>query len=220
MSDNVVVIKHNMAQAILTRLRDRNTGQVEFRSGLIALGRIIGYEIVNELEAEPIEVETPLGVRAMGIRIPDLDHVVIVQILRAAMPLAQGLVEIFSNARVGVVSAKRVESSHVPGSLEFEVDVDYVRVPKIRSEDVLIVADPMLATGSTIVAVLDKILTYGSPKRTIIASVIGTEYGIRKVRERFPDVKIYAVALDPALNEMGYIVPGLGDAGDRAFGSG
>lgn len=214
----VVVIDHPLAQAILTTLRDRNTRQIEFRKGLVRLGRLIAYEIVKSLDVEPVEVETPLGVKARGVRIKDLDHVVIVQVLRAAMPLVEGLVKIFANARMGVVSARRVEESHRPGSLNFEVEVSYVKVPKISNDDILIIADPMLATGSTITTVLKHVLKYGNPKRIIIVSVIATNYGIERVLKEYPSAEIYTVAIDPEINENGYIVPGLGDAGDRAFG--
>jgi uracil phosphoribosyltransferase len=213
-----VVIDHPLAQAILTTLRDRNTRQIEFRKGLVRLGRLIAYEIVKSLDVEPVEVETPLGVKARGVRIKDLDHVVIVQVLRAAMPLVEGLVKIFANARMGVVSARRVEESHRPGSLNFEVEVSYVKVPKISNDDILIIADPMLATGSTITTVLKHVLKYGNPKRIIIVSVIATNYGIERVLKEYPSAEIYTVAIDPEINENGYIVPGLGDAGDRAFG--
>ncbi|WP_069807276.1 uracil phosphoribosyltransferase [Vulcanisaeta thermophila] len=214
----VVIVDHPLAQAILTTLRDRNTRQIEFRKGLVRLGRLIGYEIVKSMDVETVEVETPLGVKARGVRIRDLDHVVIVQVLRAAMPLVEGLVKIFANARMGVVSARRVEETHRPGSLDFDVEITYVKVPRIMEDDVLIVADPMLATGSTITSVLSHVLKYGNPKRTLVVSVISTKYGIDRVLSRYPFVEIYTVAIDPEINEKGYIMPGLGDAGDRAFG--
>ena len=97
----VTVIDHPLAQAVLTKLRDKNTDQIEFRKGLVELGRIIGYEIVRSMDVQKIEVETPLGVKAEGVKIPDLERVVIIQVLRAAMPLAEGLVKIFERARRG-----------------------------------------------------------------------------------------------------------------------
>ncbi|MFP3214907.1 MAG: uracil phosphoribosyltransferase, partial [Nitrososphaeria archaeon] len=121
-------------------------------------------------------------------------------------------------ARMGVISARRVEESHTKGSLSFEIESTYVRVPKIFPEDILIIADPMLATGSTIATVLRNVSTKGTPKRKIIASVIATNYGIERVHKEDNSAEIYTVAVDPEINEDGYIVPGLGDAGDRAFG--
>jgi uracil phosphoribosyltransferase len=214
----VIIVDHPLAQAILTTLRDRNTKQIEFRKGLVRLGRLIGYEIIRSMDIETVEVETPLGVKARGVRIRDLDHVVIIQVLRAAMPLVEGLVKIFANARMGVVSARRVEESHKLNSLNFDIEITYVKVPRILNEDTLIIADPMLATGSTITAVLKHVLEYGNPRRTIIVSVISTKYGIERVLKEYPFIEIYTVSIDPEINDKGYIVPGLGDAGDRAFG--
>lgn len=214
----VIIIDHPLAQDILTTLRDKNTKQIEFRKGLVRLGRLIGYEIIKSFETYSIEVETPLGVKARGVRIKDLDKVIIVQILRAAMPMVEGLLKAFPAARIGVISARRVENTHKPGSLEFQVDVGYYRIPEIRSDDTLIVVDPMLATGSTILTALDVIYRHGKPKRTITVHVIGTKYAIDRVLARYPDIDIYLVAIDPSLNEEGFIVPGLGDAGDRAYG--
>ncbi len=214
----VNIIEHPLAQALLTKLRDKNTDQIEFRKGLVELGRIIGYEVVRSMEVNETEVETPLGVKAKGVIIPDLEHVVIVQVLRAAMPMAEGLVKIFERARMGVISARRLEDTYKKGSLSFDVESTYVRVPKIFSDDVLIIADPMLATGSTIVTVLKSISSRGKPKRKIVATVIATEFGIERVLKEDNTSEIYTLAIDPEVNEDGYIVPGLGDAGDRAFG--
>jgi uracil phosphoribosyltransferase len=214
----VVVVDHPLAQDILTTLRDRNTRQIEFRKGLVRLGRLIGYEIIRSFETYEVEVETPLGVKARGVRVKDMDKVIIVQILRAAMPMVEGLLKAFPAARIGVISARRVEDTHVPGSLEFQVDVDYYRIPEIRSDDTLIVVDPMLATGSTILSALSIAYRHGKPRRTITVHVIGTRYAIDRVMAKYPEVDIYLVAIDPMLNERGFIVPGLGDAGDRAYG--
>ncbi|MFP3239092.1 MAG: uracil phosphoribosyltransferase [Caldivirga sp.] len=214
----VVVVDHPLAQDILTTLRDRNTRQIEFRKGLVRLGRLIGYEIIRSFETYEVEVETPLGVKARGVRVKDMDKVIIVQILRAAMPMVEGLLKAFPAARIGVISARRVEDTHVPGSLEFQVDVGYYRIPEIHSDDTLIVVDPMLATGSTILSALSIAYRHGKPRRTITVHVIGTRYAIDRVMAKYPEVDIYLVAIDPMLNERGFIVPGLGDAGDRAYG--
>ncbi len=125
----VVVIDHPLAQAILTTLRDRNTKQIEFRKGLVRLGRLMGYEIVKSMDIETVEVETPLGVKAKGVRIRDLDHVVIIQVLRAAMPLVEGLVKIFANARMGVVSARRLRSLISPARWTSTLKLRMLRCP-------------------------------------------------------------------------------------------
>ena len=214
----VVVIDHPLAQDILTMLRDRNTRQIEFRKGLVRLGRLMGYEIVKSFETETVEVETPLGVKAKGVRIKDLDKVIIVQILRAAMPMVEGLLKVFPAAKIGVISARRVEETHKLGSLDFDIEVGYYRIPKISRDNIVIVVDPMLATGSTILTALNLVYRHGTPKRILTVHAIGTRYAIDRVLSKYPDVDIYLVSIDPELNERGFIVPGLGDAGDRAYG--
>ena len=218
----VNVVSHPYAQAILTMLRDRRTSQIEFRKGLVRVGRVLGLEMVKEFDVEECEVETPLGVRAKGIRIKDLDRVVIVTVLRAAWPLTEGLVKIFFNARQGVVAARRLEERGMHNH-EFEVEVAYVKIPTTSPNDIVIVSDVMVATGSTMSRVLREVIRYGKAKRYFIASVITTPIAIEKLRkvgeELGIDLTIYTLSIDPQINESGYIVPGLGDAGDRAFGS-
>ncbi len=217
----VKVVKHPYVQAVLTTLRDRRTDQIEFRKSLVRIGRAMGYEIIREFEVEEVEVETPLGVKARGVRIKGYDRVVIVTVLRAGMPMTEGLVKIFPAARQGVVSARRLEERRKPDG-SFEVEVNYVRLPKITGEDTVIVVDPMIATGSTMEAVLRIVLSKGRPHRLIIVGVIATPVAIERIRRVCDELKIdatmYVAAVDPELNKDGFIVPGLGDAGDRAFG--
>jgi uracil phosphoribosyltransferase len=215
-NQRVKVIDHPLAKVILTQLRDKNTKQIGFRKGLVKLGRLIGYELIKTMELEEIEVETPLMVKAKGYRIPDLDHIIIINVLRAATPLVEGLLKALPDAKQGIVAIKRIEEK--PGIENITVQKFYVKIPSISNEDIVIVADPMLATGSTISAVIAEILNVGKPKRLIVVSVIATEYGIRKILNNYPSTEIITVAIDPELNDHGYIIPGLGDAGDRAFG--
>lgn len=206
-------------------MRDEKTDQITFRKSLVRLGRIIGLEIVRYLDVEKVYVKTPLGVHAEGVRIPDMDNVIIINILRAAMPLVEGLIKIFPNARQGVVSARRVEEKGMRSDYSFEIEITYYKIPHIYEKDNIIIADPMFATGSTILAVLDKVLEKGNPKRIFIATAISTEIAIMRLREYLIKNKlidrsmVFTVAIDPEINERGYIVPGLGDAGDRAFGT-
>lgn len=216
MDTRVRIVDHPLAKVILTQLRDKNTKQIGFRKGLVKLGRLIGYELMKTMNLEEVEVETPLMVKAKGYKIPDLDHVIIINVLRAATPLVEGLLKALPDAKQGVVAIKRIEEK--PGIENITVQKFYVKIPTISNEDIVIVADPMLATGSTISAVIDEILNAGKPKRLIVVSVIATEYGIKKILNKYPLTEIITVAIDPELNEHGYIVPGLGDAGDRAFG--
>ncbi|BCS92005.1 uracil phosphoribosyltransferase [Metallosphaera javensis (ex Sakai et al. 2022)] len=202
---------------ILTQLRDVKTDQIMFRKGMVRLGRLIGYEIANHLDFDIVKVVTPLGVEAKGVVIRDLDNIMIVNVLRAATPLVEGLLKAFPAAKQGVVAASRkeVESSSPP--TEMEVQITYMKFPRISRDDIAIIADPMIATASTMMKILDMISQL-RPKRMIIASVIASEYGITKIRNKYPDVDIFTVSIDPEINNRGYIVPGLGDAGDRSFG--
>ncbi|MEM2021951.1 MAG: uracil phosphoribosyltransferase [Zestosphaera sp.] len=219
---DVRVLTHPYVQAVLTELRDRSTGQIEFRKSLVRLGRAIGFEIIRDFELERVTVETPLGVCAEGVKIKDLDRVLIVTVLRAAWPMTEGLIKIFPRARQGIISARRVEERGMKENMSFDVDVEYVRLPSVSTEDVIIIVDPMVATGSTIETVLKILNKHGKGKRYIIASAITTPVAIDRIRRAGEDLGLnmtmYTAAIDPQINEKGYIVPGLGDAGDRAFG--
>ncbi|ACB39606.1 uracil phosphoribosyltransferase [Pyrobaculum neutrophilum] len=206
----VKVIDHVYAQYILTQLRNRHTSGTDFRKGLVRLGRIVGYEIVKTFPTREVEVETPLG-KAIGIDIVGLDRVVIVQILRAAMPFVEGLLKAFPQARLGVVAARRREEG---GSVD--VEIFYSKIPHIDGDSVL-VADPMLATGITMSKAIEEVYRAGRPGRLIVVSVIATPVGIERVLSKYPEAEVFVVAIDPGLNDKAFIVPGLGDAGDRAF---
>ncbi|MEM0091895.1 MAG: uracil phosphoribosyltransferase [Saccharolobus sp.] len=202
---------------ILTQLRDRNTDQISFRKNLVKLGRILGYEIANTLDYEIIEIENPLGIRSKGITITDLNNIVIINILRAAIPLVEGLLKAFPAARQGVVAANRVETNGHEIPKQMDVIIYYKKLPKIRPNDNVIIADPMIATASTMLKVLDDIVKE-SPKRIYVVSIISSEYGVNRIISKYPSVNLFTVSIDPELNNKGYILPGLGDAGDRAFG--
>ncbi|MEM1628231.1 MAG: uracil phosphoribosyltransferase [Desulfurococcaceae archaeon] len=218
----IKIINRKYAQSILTSLRNKDTMQIEFRKGLVRLGRIIGLEIVEDMDIEEIPVETPLGVKVKGVRIKDMDNVIIITILRAAWPLTEGLIKIFYNAKQGVVAARRVEEKGMR-DYEFDIEISYVKTPKITSENIVVISDVMVATGSTLIAVLNELIKRGKAKKYYIASVISTPLAIEKLK-KFTDenniyLKLYTISVDPEINNKGYIVPGLGDAGDRAFGS-
>jgi len=215
------VVTHPYAQAVLTQLRNKETGQIEFRKGLVRLGRVLGLEIIREFPVKEIYVETPLG-RAKGVKIEGIDKVVIITVLRAAWPMTEGLIKIFPLARQGIVSARRMEEEGMKEGYKFDIEVAYVKVPKIDPDDTVIITDPMLATGSTLSAILKTIVKYGKARKYIIVSAIATPVAVNRLNEVANDLDIdltiYTVAVDKEVNNVGYIVPGLGDAGDRAFG--
>ena len=211
------LVTHALATDELSRLRDRETEQVAFRKGLVRLGRICGYEIIDgRMETEYVEIETPLTA-TMGERVKGLDDVVIVNVLRAATPFVEGLLKTFPRARQGVISASRDEAAGMDEDGEFPISVDYVKLPDIAPEDTVIVADPMLATGSTMTAVLDHITDDADPDHLVVLSAVAAPPGIVRVAEAYPEVDLLTVAIDDELNDEGFTVPGLGDAGDRAF---
>ncbi|MEM0063775.1 MAG: uracil phosphoribosyltransferase [Metallosphaera sp.] len=202
---------------ILTQLRNKDTDQIMFRKGMVRLGRLIGYEISNNLDLDIIQVTTPLGANVKGVVIKDLENIMIINVLRAATPLVEGLLKAFPAAKQGVIAASRRESESTSPPKEMEVDITYLKIPKISKEDIVIIADPMIATASTMLKVLNRV-TELSPKRIIIASIISSEYGINRIMKKFSFIDIFTVSIDPEINNSGYIIPGLGDAGDRSFG--
>jgi len=216
------VVNRKYAQSILTVLRSKETTQIDFRKSLVRLGRILGLEIIEDLDTEPVEVETPLGVKVKGVKIRELDNVIIVTVLRAAWPLTEGLVKIFYSAKQGVIAARRVEEKGMR-NWDFDVEISYIKTPRITRDSVIIISDVMVATGSTLVRVLRELVERGRAKKYYIASVIATPIAIEKLRKVSEflniDLKMYTIAVDPEVNSKGYIVPGLGDAGDRVFGS-
>ncbi|MEM4780138.1 MAG: uracil phosphoribosyltransferase [Halalkalicoccus sp.] len=215
--DTAHVITHALARDTLSRLRDVETEQVGFRKGLVKLGRICGYEIIDgSMETEYVEIETPLET-TMGERVKGLDDVVIVNVLRAATPFVEGLLKAFPRAKQGVISAGRDEEAGMADG-EFPISIDYVKLPEIREQDTVIVADPMLATGSTMCAVLERVLENApEPEHLFVLSAVSAPDGLLRVGEAFPEAELLTVSIDDRLNDDGFIVPGLGDAGDRAF---
>ncbi|MDT3433888.1 uracil phosphoribosyltransferase [Haloarcula sp. 1CSR25-25] len=212
------VVTHALARDELTRIRNVETEQVAFRKGLVRLGRICGYEIIDgRMETEYTEVQTPLTT-TMGERVKGLDDVVIVNVLRAATPFVEGLLKAFPRARQGVISASRDEDAGMNDDGEFPISVEYVKLPDITEDDTVIIADPMLATGSTMTTVLDYITSEQTePENLLVLAAVSAPEGIVRVSEAQPDADIISVAIDDELDEDGFIVPGLGDAGDRAF---
>ncbi|MFB6298077.1 MAG: uracil phosphoribosyltransferase [Salinirussus sp.] len=219
--ENAKVVTHALARHTLSDLRSVETEQVAFRKGLVKLGRICGYEIIDgRLDTEEVAVQTPLA-ETGGQRVTGMGDIVIVNVLRAATPLVEGLLKAFPRAKQGVISASRDEEAGRTADGTFPISVDYVKLPDIRASDTVIVADPMLATGSTMSAVLDEVLggRNEQPERLLVLSAVSAPEGLERIGDRFPAAERLTVAVDDHLDENGFIVPGLGDAGDRAFGT-
>lgn len=186
------------------------TDSMRFRRNLERIGELMAYEISKTLEYELFEVETPLGMASVDLpsEIPVLGT-----IMRAGLPMHQGFLNIFDNAENAFVSAYR--KHHKNGT--FEIKVEYVSCPSLEGK-VLIIADPMLATGASMVSTIQHLQEFGNPKQIHIATAIAATDGIDYVRRLLPKAKIWAGAIDEELTAKSYIVPGLGDAGDLAFG--
>jgi uracil phosphoribosyltransferase len=208
----VIVLDHPMVLEQLALARDRGTNQVAFRKAIYRLGRYMAYEFLRTMDTEEAYVRTPLG-RSRGRRVKGNDKIVIILVLRAAIPFVEGMYKNFPMARTGVISAWRGKAP------DFPIEVNYAKVPKINGDDIVIIADPMLATGHTLAEVTRRVLEQGRPRRLAFFSVISTREGIGLVARSYPRAEFYTCAVDPGLDEHGYIVPGLGDAGDRSFGA-
>jgi uracil phosphoribosyltransferase len=204
------IVGHAIVQERLTFIRKIGIDRIHFRAGIIEIGRLIGYEFVNTMEKEYVKVRTPLGT-ADGIKIKDKDDVVIIGVLRAAIPFINGILRVFKEAKVGVVGAWREDKP------PFMIKIDYIKIPDLN-EKIVILADPMIATGNTMSHILTEIKKQRFPKKIVIFNVICTEVGIEKIFTNHPEVDIFTCSVDENLNKDGYIIPGLGDAGDIAFG--
>ncbi len=208
----VTVMDHPMVMEQLSLVRDKRTPQVAFRKAIYRLGRFMAYEFLRTMETQEFTVDTPLG-PAKGGQIKGRDKIVIILVLRAAIPFVEGMYKNFPMARTGVVSAWRGKPP------DFPIEVNYSKLPKVGKDDVVVIADPMLATGHTLNEVAKRVAKQGRPRRLVFFSVIATKQGIDYVARTFPRAEFYTCAIDPTLNDHGYIVPGLGDAGDRSFGA-
>ena len=213
--DDVIVVRNPLAQDCLTDLRRVETDDAAFRGRLNELGRVCGVALADRLPAETVDVTTPLA-ETTGTRVRSED-VVLVSVLRAATPFVAGLVESLPRATQGVLSASRDESRRREDGT-FPVEVGYVKLPDVDG-DTVIVADPMLGTGSTMSAALEAVTAAGDPEEVFALAAVSAPAGVERVRQEFPEVEVATVAVDDHLDEDGYIVPGLGDAGDRAFGT-
>jgi len=213
--DEVDIVTHALARDALTRLRSVGTDTRAFRETMVELGRVCGGVLAHEMAGtEPVEVETPLGTAA-GERVAG--DVVLVSVLRAAIPFVDGLLVAFPDATQGVISASRREDAAMTDG-RFPVETQYEKLPDVDGRTV-IVADPMLATGSTLLTVLDALGGRGDPAVLVVLAAVSAPEGLAALRADGRADRLVTVAVDDGLDDRGFIVPGLGDAGDRAFGT-
>ena len=208
MAQRLVVVDHPVLADRLTVMRDRATGHGEFRQALFEASAILAVEAARELPVSTVDLETPLETTS-GSRLPN--EIAIVPVLRAGLGMVDGFLRLLPGARVGHVGVYRDEEEHRP--------VDYYeRLPPGLADAFVFVVDPMLATGGSAVHALDRLKAAGATKLALVCLVVAPE-GLAAVEQHHPDVGIWTAAVDRELDENAYIRPGLGDAGDRVFGT-
>ncbi|MEZ4414303.1 MAG: uracil phosphoribosyltransferase [Gemmatimonadota bacterium] len=205
----LTVVDHPLIQHKLTRLRDRTTPTKRFKELVDEIAALMAYEATRDLPLEDVEVETPLE-RALGRRLKG-KKLVLVPILRAGLGMVEGIQRLIPGARVGHLGIYRDEAS-------LEAVEYFAKVPSAAGDREFLVLDPMLATGGSAVAAVERLRARGALRIRFLCLVAAPE-GVRRLAAHHPDVRVFCAALDRGLNEHGYILPGLGDAGDRLFGT-
>ncbi|WP_027415221.1 uracil phosphoribosyltransferase [Aneurinibacillus terranovensis] len=205
----VYVFDHPLIQHKLSYIRDKNTGTKEFRELVDEVAMLMAYEITREMPLEEIEIETP--VTTCKTKVISGKKVGLVPILRAGLGMVDGMLKLIPAARVGHVGLYRDPETLEP--VEY-----YVKLPSDIQERELIVIDPMLATGGSAAAAITALKNRGAQNLKLMCLIAAPE-GIERLQQAHPDINLYVAAVDERLNDHGYIVPGLGDAGDRLFGT-
>ena len=204
----------SVTNQFISELRDVNIQKdsMRFRKNIERIGEILSYELSKTLDYKSKTIETPLGEKS--IMLPE-NELVLCSVLRAGLPLHQGLLNYFDKAENAFISAYRL---HRDNSDKFEVIVKYFAAPSLTGKT-LILTDPMLATGKTLENVLKSLKDHGEPKQIHIVSVIASKAGVEYIKSLFPEsTHLWIATMDDTLSSKGYIIPGLGDAGDLAFG--
>ena len=209
MSETLTIVKHPLVQHKLTLMREKDTSTASFRQLLREISLLLAYEVTHELPVTTKKIETPLC--EMDAPVIEGKKLVLVSILRAGNGLLDGILELVPAARVGFVGLYRDEETLKPVQY-------YFKVPKKLEDRTVILVDPMLATGNSSVAAVDLMKEAGAKDIRFLCLLAAPE-GVARMEEAHPDVPIVTASLDDHLNEKGYIVPGLGDAGDRMFGT-
>ncbi len=206
---NVKVMDHPLIKHKITMLRMESTGTNEFRKLVEEIAMLMGYEALSDLETKNIEIKTPIEETIQPVI--DGRKPAVVPILRAGLGMVGGVLALIPNAKVGHIGMYRDEETHIPHSY-------YCKLPPFIEERLIIVVDPMLATGGSLIDAVDEIKRQGG-KRIKCMCIIAAPEGVAAFTEKHPDVQLYIGSVDRCLNKDAYICPGLGDAGDRIFGT-
>jgi uracil phosphoribosyltransferase len=207
--NNITVVSHPLIQHKLTMLRDKNTPPKDFRELVREISMLLAYEVTRSLPLKDIDIETPIC-KTTGKILSGAD-IAIVPVLRAGLGMVDGMLDLIPNAKIGHIGLYRNEETLEP--VEY-----YCKLPSDIDKRIVIITEPMLSTGGSMNGALDMLKKRGAKKIKSIHLVCAPE-GLKKVTQAHPDVEIYTAAIDEKYNEIGYIVPGLGDAGDRLFGT-
>ena len=207
--NNVTVVDHPLVQHKLTLMRDKTTSTKGFRQLLREIATLLCYEVTRDLPLDPVDIETPLA--PMRSYVLSGKKLVFAPILRAGMGLLEGMLDLVPSARVAHIGLYRDPESLV--AVEY-----YFKAPTVLAERLVIAVDPMLATGNTAVAAIDRLKEHGASDLRIVC-LLATEVGLSKLHAHHPEVRVWTASIDKELNEHGYILPGLGDAGDRLYGT-
>lgn len=207
--ENVTILEHPLIKHKISMLRDKNTGTNEFRTIIEEIAMLMGYEALRDLPTEDVEIETPIE-KCTTPMIAGR-KLAVVPILRAGLGMVGGILALTPSAKVGHIGLCRNEETHEPEEY-------YCKLPTPIEERVIVVTDPMLATGGSAVAAVNFIKQHGG-KKIKFMSIIAAPEGIDRLMAAHPDIQLYVGQLDRCLNEDAYICPGLGDAGDRIFGT-
>ncbi len=206
---NVHVLDHPLIQHKLSIMRDKNTGTNQFRELVGEIAALMCYEATRNLPTQEVEVETPVA--TAKVKVLAGKKLAIIPILRAGLGMVDSMVSLIPSAKIGHIGLYRDPVTHLP--VEY-----YCKLPEDIEQRVVFVVDPMLATGGSAIAAIDFLKKRGC-KNIIMMNIIGCPEGVAAVQEAHPDVELYLASVDEKLNEHKYIVPGLGDAGDRIFGT-
>lgn len=209
MQANVTEFKHPLIAHKISLIRDKNCGTREFRTVIGEIATLMGYEILRDLETELVEIETPME-KTMAPMIKG-KKLAVVPILRAGLGMVDGILSLVPSAKVGHVGMYRDEETLEPKEY-------YCKLPEDIDQRLVLIVDPMLATGGSADAAVEFVKKQGA-KQIKFASIIAAPEGIKMLSEKHPDIQIYCGSIDRELNEHRYILPGLGDAGDRIFGT-
>ena len=209
MTDHLTIVDHPLVQHKLSLMREKDTSTKSFRQLLREISHLLAYEVTRNLPLTTKRIETPLC--EMDAPVIDGKKLALISILRAGNGLLDGILELIPAARVGFVGLYRDEATLKPVQY-------YFKVPAHLQDRITIVVDPMLATGNSSVAAIDLLKDAGA-RNIIFLCLLAAPEGVARMKEAHPDVPIVTASLDDHLNELGYIVPGLGDAGDRMFGT-